>query len=76
MYQYLGENTTENGSPIEGKLTSIDFVGLADLTQDQRNTLTSTRRRRTLYQYNAQELRDLFLETFFSTKTAADNPLM
>ena len=37
------------------------LVSLAELTQDQRNTLTSimTHRGRTLAQYNVQELRDI-----------------
>ena len=35
-----------------------------------------THRGRTLDQYNVQELRDLFLEMFCTTKTAVDNPLM
>ena len=43
-------------------LSALIFVSLADMTQDQRNTLTSimTHRGRTLDQYNVQELRDLF----------------
>jgi len=35
-----------------------------------------TYRGRTLDQYNVQELRDLFLEMFCTTKTAVDNPMM
>ena len=35
-----------------------------------------THRGRTLDQYNIQELRDLFLEMFCTTKTAVDNPMM
>jgi hypothetical protein len=35
-----------------------------------------THRGRTLAQYNVQELRDLFLEMFCTTKTAVDNPMM
>ena len=48
------------------------------MTQDQRNTLTSimTHRGRTLDQYNEQEVRDLFLEMFCTTRTAVDNPMM
>ena len=48
-----------------------------DLTQDERNTLTSiiTHSGRTLAQYNVQELRDLFLEMFCTTCTAVDNPM-
>ena len=52
--------------PLSDNLSALIFVSLADLTQDQRNTLTSimTHRGRTLAQYNVQELRDLFLEMF------------
>ena len=52
--------------PLGDNLSALIFVSLADLTQDQRNTLTSimTHRGRTLDQYNVQELRDLFLVFF------------
>ena len=48
--------------PLSENLSALIFVSLADLTQDQRNTLTSimTHRGRTLAEYNVQELRDLF----------------
>ena len=64
--------------PLGENLLALIFVSLADLIQDQRNTLTSimTHRGRTLDQYNIQELRDLFLEMFCTTKTAVDNPMM
>ena len=64
--------------PLGENLLALIFVSLADLSQDQRNTLTSimTHRGRTLDRYNIQELRDLFLEMFCTTKTAVDNPLM
>ena len=64
--------------PLGDNLLALIFVSLADLTQDQRNTLTSimTHRGRTLDQYIIQELCDLFLEMFCTTKTAADNPMM
>ena len=64
--------------PLGENLLALIFVSLADLTQDQRNTLTSimTHRGRTLDQYNVQELRDLFLDFFCTTKTAVDNPMM
>ena len=64
--------------PLSDNLSALIFVSLADLTQDQRNTLTSimTQCGRTLAQYNVQELRDLFLEMFCTTKTAVDNPMM
>ena len=64
--------------PLSDNLSALIFVSLADLTQDQRNTLTSimTHRGRILAQYNVQEFRDLFLEIFCTTKTAVDNPMM
>ena len=64
--------------PLSDNLSALIFVSLADLTQDQRNTLTSimTHRGRTLAQYNVQELRDLFLEMFCATRTAVDYPMM
>ena len=64
--------------PLSETLSALIFVSLADLTQDQRNTLTSimTHRGRTLAKYNVQELRDLFLEMFCATRTAVDNPMM
>ena len=64
--------------PLSENLSALIFVSLADLTQDQRNTLTSimTHRGRALAEYNVQELRDLFLEMFCTTRTAVDNPMM
>ena len=64
--------------PLSDNSSALIFVSLADLTQDQRNTLTSimTHRGRTLAQYSVQELRDLFLEMFCTTRTAVDNPMM
>ena len=52
--------------PLSENLSALIFVSLADLTQDQRNTLTGimTHRGRTLAEYTVQELRDLFLEMF------------
>ena len=64
--------------PLGDNLPALIFASLADLMQDQRNTLTSimTHRGRTLDQYNVQELRDLFLDMFCTTKTAVDTPMM
>ena len=47
--------------PLGDNLSAKIFVSLADLTQDQRNTLISimAHRGRTLDQYNVQELRDI-----------------
>ena len=52
--------------PLGDNLLALIFVSLDDLTQDQRNTLTSimTHRGRTLDQYHVQERRDLFLDFF------------
>ena len=63
---------------MSDNLLGLIFVSLADLTQDQGNTLTSivTHRGRRLEQYVVQELRDLFLEMFCATKTAVDNPMI
>ena len=64
--------------PLGDNLSALIFVSLAGLTQDRRNTPASitTHPGRTLDQYNVQELRDLFLEMFCTTRTAADNPMM
>ena len=64
--------------PLSDHLLALIFVSLADLRQDQRNTLTSimTHRGRTLDQYHLTELRDLFLEMLCTNKTAADNPMV
>ena len=64
--------------PFGDNLSALIVESLADLTQEQRNTLTSimTHRGRTLDQYSVQELRDLFWEMFCTTKTAVDNPMM
>ena len=80
-FRQLNENRRQQqrqAFPLRENLLALIFVSLADLTQDQINTLTSimTYRGRTLDQYNVQELRDLFLEMFCTTKTAVDNPMM
>ena len=80
-FRQLNENRRQQqrqAFPLGENLLALIFVSQADLTQDQRNTLTSimTHRGRTLDQYNVQELRDLFLEMFCTTKTAVDNPMM
>ena len=80
-FRQLNENRRQQermSFSLGDNLLALIFVSLADLTQDQRNALTSimTHRGRTLDQYNVQELRDLFLDMFCTTKTAADNPMM
>ena len=54
------------------------MLSFVDLSQDQRNTLTSlmTHRGRVLQQYTTTELRTVFIEMFCTTKTSVDNPLM
>ena len=78
QYQEHRRQIQRQAFPLGDNLLALIFISLADLTQDQRNTLTSimTHRGRTLDQYNIQELRDLFLEMFCATKTAVDNPMM
>ena len=78
QYQENRRQIQRQAFPLGENLLALIFVSLADLTQDQRNTLTSimTHRGRTLDQYNIQELRDLFLEMFCTTKTGVDNPMM
>ena len=63
------KSTTENGFSLRWQLASIDLC---------KSSITSimTHRGRTLDQYNVQELRDLFLDMFCTTKTAVDNPMM
>ena len=63
QYQEHRRQIQKQAFPLGENLLALIFVSLADLTQDQRNTLTSimTHRGRTLDQYNIQELRDLFL---------------
>ena len=73
-FRQLNENRRQQqrlAFPLGDNLLALIFVSLADLTQDQRNALTSimTHRGRTLDQYDVQELRDLFLEMFCATKT-------
>ena len=70
--------TQRQAFPLNENWSALIFESLADMTQDQRNTLTSimTHRGRTLDQYNVQELKDLFLEMFCATRTAVDNPKM
>ena len=54
------------------------FVSLADLAQDQRQVLTSlmAHRNRPLADYRIQELREVYLEVFCTTRTSVENPLL
>ena len=64
--------------PITANLVALIFVSLSDLTQDQRQVLTSlmAHRNRVLADYRLNELREVYLEIFCTTKTSVDNPLL
>ena len=64
--------------PITENLVALTFVSLADLTQDQRQVLTSlmAHRNRPLADYRIQELREVYLEVFCTTRTSVENPLL
>ena len=64
--------------PLSQNLIALIFISTADLSQDQRQSLTSimTRRNMTMDQYRAMELREVFIELFCTVKTAVDNPMM
>ena len=68
----------QNEFPLGENLIALLMLSLVDLSQDQRNTLTSlmTHRGRYLQQYTITELRTVFIEMFCTTKTLVDNPLM
>ena len=68
----------QNDFPLGENLIALLMLSLADLSQDQRNTLTSlmTHRGRVLQQYTTAELRTVFIEMLCTTKTSVDNPLM
>ena len=62
--------------PLSPNLIALIFISTADLSQDQRQSLTSimTHRNRTMDQYRVGELRETFIEMFCTVKTAVDNP--
>ena len=64
--------------PLSPNLIALIFISTADLSQDQRQSLTSimTHRNRTMDQYREGELRETFIEMFCTVKTAVDNPMM
>ena len=64
--------------PITANLVALMFVSLADLTQDQRQVLTSlmAHRNRPLADYRVEELREVYLEVFCTTRTSVENPLL
>ena len=63
---------------LSPNLIALIFISTADLSQDQRQSLTSimTHRNRTMDQYRVGELRETFIEMFCTVKTAVDNPMM
>ena len=64
--------------PLSPNLIALIFISTADLSQDQRQSLTSimTHRNRTMDPYRVGELRETFIEMFCTVKTAVDNPMM
>ena len=60
--------------PITVNLVALMFVCLADLTQDQRQVLTSlmAHRNRPLADYRVDELREVYLEAFCTTRTSVE----
>ena len=64
--------------PLSPNLIALIFISTADLSQDQRQGLTSimTHRNRTMDQHRVGELRETFIEMFCTVKTAVDNPMM
>ena len=52
--------------PLSQNLIALIFISAADLSQDQRQSLTSimTHRNRTMDQYRVMELREVFIELF------------
>ena len=64
--------------PLSPNLIAMIFISTADLSQDQRQSLTSimTHRNRTMDQYGVMELPEVFIELFCTVKTAVDNPMM
>lgn len=59
-------------------LIPVFLISTADLSQDQRQNLTSimTHMNRPTDEYRAHELRETFIEMFCTVKTAVDNPMM
>ena len=64
--------------PLSQNLIALIFISTADLSQHQRQSLTSimTHRNRTMDKYRVMELREVFIELFCTVKTAVDNPMM
>jgi hypothetical protein len=64
--------------PLSDNLIALLMVSLADLTEQQRQTLTSmmAHRSRNLSEYDPREIRELFIELFCTSKTSLENPLL
>ena len=64
--------------PLSPNLIALIFISTADLSQDQRQSLTSimTHRNRRMDEYRVGELREVFIELFCTVRTAVDNPMM
>ena len=64
--------------PLSPNPIALTFISTADLSQDQRQSLTSimTHRNRTMDQHRVVELREVFIELFCTVRTAVDNPMM
>ena len=64
--------------PLSPNLIALIFISTADLSQDQRQSLTSimTQKNRTMEEYRVNEPRETFIEMFCTVKTAVDNPMM
>ena len=59
--------------PLSQNLIALIFISTADLSQDQRQSLTSimTHRNRTMDQYRVMELREVFIELFCTVKKSS-----
>ena len=64
--------------PLFQNLFALILLFTADLSQDQRQSLTSigAHRNRTMDQCRVAELREVFIEMFCTVRTAVDNPMM
>ena len=62
---------------ITANLVALIFVSLSDLTQDQRQVLTSlmAHRNRVSADYRLNELREGYLEIFCTTKTSVERAI-
>ena len=71
------EDASDDWCDITESDMALIFVSLSDLTQDQRQVLTSlmSHRDHVLADYRLAELCEIHLEIFCTTKTTVDNPL-